>query len=386
MRIDIRIPLLILVCLGPSWRAGSAQRQGEILERQAAQSRTVGAGNATQGMQAPVLGFVYDPNHGEVRAILGIAGASVLGGPMAVPAGVTGVNFAPSRNYALLARRGGGFIGLLTFQGAEEGSLIPICGAISQPDLISFSPSGNTAALYSTAAGQLQVISGLPQSPKLARIIGRDDLPDDVRFLAVADDGVTLLQGTVHSAVYLLPEGGSARLLYRAGDLGGMAFTPRSSDVVVFDREAGTAFLLQGVNNAGAYVLLAEGLTGVGGSALVQVNSRSAVITGTNSNNLWRIDLQTLQVQNVSLPVTPRLLQPLQTSGKYLLLYQSGLPAWIVDTSGEAGAVSFVPASLQPHIRPKPIPLSTSAGLLVGPYGRPDLVNRPTFGPGCTDQ
>jgi len=384
MRIDTRILPLVLICVGLCSLPAPAQRRGQVLESRAAEPNTTQQGNTLQAMQAPVLGFVYgaergalrpvlrNPSisvlglHGELRPILGIPGASVFGGPLAVPVGVTSVQFAPGQNYALLPERTGDSIGLMTFQGAVEGPLIAISGGISQPDIISFSPSGNAAALYSKAEGQLQVITGLPNSPAVARIIPRNNLPDEVRYLAVADDEVTLLEGTAHSEIYLLPAGGSPQFLHGVGDLEGLAFVPGSSDVVAFDRDAGTAFLLQEVNSASAYLVLAEGLSGGGGNVFLQVNRGSAIIASTNSSNLWRVDLQSLQVQNIRLPGLPQMLQPLRTSGNYLLFYQPGQPAWILDSHGEAGAVSFVPASTLPDPRRKPVPLARSANSRVG--------------------
>ena len=229
------------------------------------------------------------------------------------------------------------------------------------------------------------MITGLPQSPDLARVIPRNDLPDEVRLLAVADDGITMLEGTVHNAIYLLPQDGSPRFLHSAGDLEGMVFTPRSSDVVVFDREGGTAYLLQEVSTASTYFPVAEGLTGLGGNVFLQVTSGSAVIASTSSNNLWQIDLQSLQVQNIHLPGMPQMLQPLRTSGDYLLFYRSGLPAWILDSNGAVGAVSLVPASTVARRHPRPIHLSTTGSLLGDAYEQPDLVNQPGFGLACTD-
>jgi len=380
MRSDTRIPLLILVCLGLGPPPTPAQRQGEILDRQGLSPRTADAGNATQGMQTPVLGFVSTGV--ELRPLLGIPGASALGEPFPLPAGVTSVHFEPNQNYALLSPAAGGFIGLMTFQGKGEGEVISICGAISQPDIVAFSPSGAIAALYSKNEERLQVITGLPNSPGVGRVFSANDLPDEPRFLAVADDGVTLLEGTVQNAVYLLPQGGSPRFLHSLGDLQGMAFVPRTSDVAVFDREAGTAFLLQDVSGASSYVPLAEGLTGLGGTVFLQTSSASTVIASTASSRLWQINLQSLNLENIHLPGMPQMLQPLRTSGDYLLFYRSGLPAWILDSNGGMGVVSLVPASTLPRMHPRPIPL---AGLLGNANDQPDLVSRSGFGAGCTD-
>jgi hypothetical protein len=384
MRTHTRVAFLVLVCLGLSSLAALGQRQGQILERPVPQAQSAAEGNSEQqAMQAPLLGFVYGAERSELRPILGIPGASLFGGPISIPAGVTGVYFAPHQNYALLAHRFVGSIGLMTFQGAG-GSAVAVCGAISQPDLITFSPSGSAAVLYSRGAGQIQVITGLPSAPRVARGIATGELPDGLRLLAIADDGVTLLEGTSRNAIYLLPAAGSPQLLYSATDLGGMVFAPRTTDVVVFDRGAGTLFLLQEVGSASSYLPLAEGLAGVG-NAFLEISGSSAVLAGANTSSVWQIDLASLDVQSTRLPVTPRMLQPLQTSGKFLLFYKPGQPAWILDASDESGTVSFVPASNEPRLNPRHVPLSSMGGELLDTSRQPDLANRIVIGSACSE-
>jgi hypothetical protein len=393
MRSGKRILQFALVCLGLGQLQTAGQviegqrypAQGRILVRQESVPSTNDSGNATPGMQTPVLGFVSGADLGELRSLLGVPGASALGEPLAVPAGVRSVYFAPGQSYALLAPKAGQFLGLMEFQGADEGAVVSVCAAIPQPDIVAFSPGASTAALYSKAEGRLQVVTGLPDSPQLARVIPKNDLPDEVRFLAVADDGVTLLEGTVHGAIYLLPQLGSPRLLYTAEDLQGMAFAPRTNDLVAFDRAASTAFLLQDVDGGSSYLLLADGMTGLNGTVFLQTSRAGAVIASTNSSTLWEINLQSRQVQDINLPGTPQMLQPLRTSGDYLLFYRTGFPAWILDSNGAAGVVSLVPASAVARRHPKPFPFWTIPGLRADESEQPDLVSQPGFGAGCTE-
>jgi len=393
MRSGSRIPLLALVCLGlgrlqAAGQGASAQHYpepGRIGVRQESAPSTGSADSATQGMQTPLLGFVSVAEQGELRSLVGIPGASALGEPLAVPAGLRNVYFAPGQSYALLAPSAGDFLGLMTFQGAQEAAAASICGAIPQPDIVAFSPGASAAALYSKAEGRLQVITGLPGSPQLARVVPATDLPDDVRFLAITDDGVTLLEGTIHSSVYLLPQLGSPRLLHTAGDLQGMAFAPRTNDLIAFDRAANTAFELQDVDGAGSYLLLADGLTGMDGNVFLETSRAGAVIASTKSGTLWEIDLKSQQVQNIHLPGMPQMLQPLRTSGDYLLFYRTGFPAWILDSNGVEGVVSFVPAGTAPSKHPKSFPFSTVHGSKGNQNEQPDLVIQPGFGAGCTE-
>jgi hypothetical protein len=297
-------------------------------------------------MQAPILGFVYAPAGSEVRAINGVAGASTQGSPLALPEGITGISFAPGQKSAIVARTSGASVGVVSFLGANPGALVSIPRGISQPDIIAFSPNGTDAALYSALEGQLQVVTGLPDNPQVTRNIGSAELPDAVRVLAIADDGVTLLEGTVHSAVYLLAASGP-QLLESVPDLRGILFNPKTSDALIFDRNGGTLSLLQSVSSSPTSRPLASGLTGLDGTIALQTNGRRAVITSTNANHLWQVDLQSLQVQDLQLPTTPAMLTPLRANGDYLLSWQPGQLAWVVDTNQEKGTVYLVPAAAQ---------------------------------------
>ena len=257
------IILLLLICFPTSLLNLGCGGGGLPRSTQISQSPQTDR-NASQSMQSPMLGFVYATDGGEVRAILGIPGASVLSRPLALPAGVTNLNFAPGQKYAIVEGASGGSIGVMTFPTANPGPLIEISGAISRPDIVSFSPNGAAAVVYSASEGQLEVLEGLPASPRVAREISSADLPNAVRFLALADDGATLLEGTENGSVYRLTEDGGAQLLDTVGDLEGMAFVPQSDNALIFDRNGSSLSLLQSVNTTPSNRSLVGGLTGLG--------------------------------------------------------------------------------------------------------------------------
>jgi hypothetical protein len=139
-----------------------------------------------------------------------------------------------------------------------------------------------------------------------------------VRLLAIADDGVTLLEGTVNRAVYLLADGSTPQFLYSIADIGAMAFASGSGDALVVGRDGGRASLLRNVASSLSSRLLAEGLTGLEGNIAIQVDAGRAIVTGASANDLWQIDLQILEVQTLQLPAPAEMLQPLRTSGVFL--------------------------------------------------------------------
>lgn len=337
---------------------GTAQERA-ALENPAVRVAPLNTASTAQPMGSPVLGFVESASNtvsrgrrspaeglsttaAQVRAILGVPGAAIVSSPLALPRGIQNVYFAPGENYAL-AEQLEGTLALISFTGTQAGPLQAIPGTLSRPDIVSFSPSGSAAAVFSIEEGHLAIITGLPNSPQLAHDLSAADLPAGIQMLALADDGATLLAGASDGRVLMLRPGSAPAPVYSAGQLGGIVFAPASSDALVFDGAGAKVVLLQNVATAPATRMLAEGLTGFSGAALLQVDSGAAVVGAMNGKQISRIDLQTLHVDNLTLPAPLTMLQPLRASHRFLLSALQGQPAWILDMSGEIGAVYFVP-------------------------------------------
>ncbi len=300
--------------------------------------------NVPQALQSPMLGFAYTSAQTEVRVINGVSGASTQGAALSLPAGVTAINFAPGQKSALVEVSGGGSVGAVSFQASEPGPLVTIAGAISHPDIVAFSPTGAAAALYSASEGHIQVITGFPSSPQLTRDLTSAQFSAAPQMLAIADDGVTLLEGTADNAIYLLA-GSSPQLLANVSALGGIAFNPKSTNLLIFDRGAGTLTLMPNVGGVLSTQVIANGLTGLQGTVLFASDGHNALIGGTNVNSIWEVNLQTSQQHTLSLQSPPAMLTPLRTPGDYLVAWQPGGLAWIIDTNPPQGAVYLVPAA-----------------------------------------
>ncbi len=300
--------------------------------------------NTFRPMQRPVLGFVYASDAGELRAIFGIPGASIFSDALELPLGITNVHFSPGQRYAIVERGDEAPLGIIDFAELTQGLLVNIPGAISKPDIVSFNPSGSAVAVYSSSEGRLQVIGGLPEAPRLIREMTRGDLPDEVRLLALADDGIALLEGSNRGLIYLLANDGSVRFLHEAGDLAAMVFSLGSHDVLIFDRIEGSASLLKNVLTAPLSILLINGLITLDGDIDLWIDSNKAIITSANTMEVWQIDRKSMQVKNLQLPARPGTLQLLRAAGKFLFSYLSGEPAWILDASAGMPSLYSVPA------------------------------------------
>jgi hypothetical protein len=343
MRRNLHLETLLLVSLVLSalnFGCGGGGLQPLTQSNQSPQT----SASVSKSMQAPTLGYAYVTTGSEVRAINGVPGASVVSPPIALPEGVTRIDFAPGQKSAIVEQANGTSVGVISFVGAEPGPIVPVTNGISQADIIAFSPNGTAAALYSVSETRLQVVAGLPSNPQLTRDSESSALPDAVRFLALADDGVTVLAGTINSAVYLL-NGNSPQLLASVSSLGAMVFNPKSNDALVFDSGSGALSLWQSVSSALTTRMLASGFTGLQGTVALSSDGRRAVLAGTGADHVWEVDLQSFQTQDLQLPTAPAMLKPLRASGDYLVSWQPGQLAYIVDTNQQKGAVYIVPAA-----------------------------------------
>jgi hypothetical protein len=352
MQPSLRISILILLCIVGRSVSSAGQRQAPPPENSSRRPPAGSNGYVPEPMQRPLLGFAYDNEAGELRAILGIPGALVFGNPLALPAEVTNVHFAPGQRHAIVERDGAP-LGLLPLPGINPGPITEIPSSIIEPSIVSFSPNGASVAIYSSSEGRLEIITGLPDSPRLLRDLTRDDLPDEVKVLALSDKGPTLLEGTVDNDVYRLRLGAVPEFVYGVTDLGGLTFAPSSDDALVFDRDGGSAFLLQNITGSVSHRLIAEQLPDLDGDIVLNFSAGQARISSTNSGHLWQIDLRNQELQDVQLPATPLMLQALRTSGKFLLSAEPSQPAWVLDTTGAAGTLYFVPAASDEEAQPQ---------------------------------
>jgi hypothetical protein len=131
----------------------------------------------------PVLGFIFDPATKRIRSIAGVPGAARVADVPAHLAFDKAV-IAPGSAHALAASTGSeGLVLLRSLNGVPFIEAVP--GSSPHFDIGAFSPSGKSAALYSRSCNCIQVITGMPAAPVLARFVETTA----ATALAITDDG-----------------------------------------------------------------------------------------------------------------------------------------------------------------------------------------------------
>jgi hypothetical protein len=298
--------------------------------------------NAPNGLIGqPILGYITQSSPLRLRAILGVPGSAVLSGAMLLPANTARVHLAPGQAYALAERRNDD-PAVVVLKAGSAGTAIPVDGAIQTPDVVAFSPTGQSALLWSATAG-LQVIGGLPGTPAIVRTVGAAAFPKAIQDAAVSDDGDSVLLASEGGAYQLLRDG-TTRQVISSADSAALAFLPNSSQAAIGDRRAGSVYLWVTGTGQGSASLLSTGLAGLD-IMRATVDGQSLWITNPGGNSVWQLDIRTGGVRTFSLPVSPVSLDRLPYGEISLISSAPGQPTWILLSQGDHASAVFVPAA-----------------------------------------
>ncbi|MGI9074529.1 MAG: hypothetical protein ACR2JB_25165 [Bryobacteraceae bacterium] len=304
---------------------------------------------STTGVSVPTLGFVASQAPARLQPILGIPGSARLGTPLLLPPTVTQIHIAPGHAYALVEQAPGNPLGLVLLQGITTQTrslpLRPIVGALSQIDLLAFSPMGTSAALYSRQTNQLQVLTGLPKSPQLFLNVPNLAIPDGPQKIAVSDDAGAVLISDAAGSVYSVSQNAAPVPVHHSPEISALAFVAQSRESIVCDRTLNTMSFLRDAN--ATPVALgpatddrcqpeAAASTADGKTILLACPAQRAVLSIDRASGVTR-------VHNVS--NSPGALEPLGVRNVFLMSPPEGGTYWLFVWGPNGPVVSFVAAA-----------------------------------------
>lgn len=236
----------------------------------------------------PMLGFVPGPQPWQLQPILGIPGAARFGNPISLPRSATQLYVAPGQAYALAAQGPANPVALAVLQAAGVVSTNPaltaLPGAMTSPDLVAFSPTAQSVALYAQQSGEVQVFSGLPNSPRKAQDIssvGRAAL------LAVSDDAQSVLISDGVGNVYALAQGAAAVPIYHTEEVSALVFVPQSHDAIVCDPVNGVALTSPAIDGI---TLVSPPNTCQPQAATTTADGKTLLLACPAAHLIWSID------------------------------------------------------------------------------------------------
>lgn len=247
----------------------------------------------------PVVGFLQGPGSLELTPILGISSAASLDAPVPAPSGTAKLYLPPREQYALLEKSNASPVAVWDLDAPREGRTRSIPAALAHPDLVAFSPKGTSAGLYSSVAGKLEILAGLPGMPSV-----KIDLPaqtlGSVASLVLSDDGLVVLARNFSGQFYLWSRETAWRLMPWSFSSHVWSFAANSHDLVLSDSQQGLLLFHQvdGPNSPPSILL-----RGAEPDSLAFTSDGQNIIAADSSNGaLWSIDLASGSTRAVAGP------------------------------------------------------------------------------------
>src|SRR5690242_5231942 len=199
----MKLVLIVFLC----GRLALAAQTPQAAVRIGAPNAGSRSGQARGAVGAAVLGFLPGPGPLELSAILGVFGAARLSDPIAAPKTAVRLYVATGQQYVLVEQNSDAPLSVWDL--AANSALTAIAGALPHPDLVAFSPGGDSAALYARESGQIQIIGGMPNRPEVHKTLPPLS-PAATGMIAVSDDAnVVVLRDPTTGDVLISNDGKS---------------------------------------------------------------------------------------------------------------------------------------------------------------------------------
>jgi len=172
----------------------------------------------------------------------------------------------------------------------QAGELTAISGALRHPDLVTFSPRGDSAALYARESGQIQVIGGMPNQPELRRTLPLLS-PSAASMMAVSDDANVVVVRDSAGNVLISNDGKNWQAFSGAYSPLAWTFVPKAHDLIVGDKQENAIFLIEQAGSNSARIVLSE--NSIPDQVSVTRDGQTLVALDSKRGTLWAIDLKT---------------------------------------------------------------------------------------------
>jgi hypothetical protein len=356
MKCSLPINLLLLSLLFPLLVAGQTggPRAAKVRTAVQADARQAaeGSSNAVR-IEAPILGFVFDPAAAGLRPIHGIPGAAVMGERLDLGFEIASAAISPQHNYALVESDDPPGLSLVLLA-AGPASLQLIPDAVRGADQILFSPRGDSALLYRATARRIQVLAGMPKAPSLIREIDTSVLLEPISALAISDDARAVLVAVGRGGagtIWLFADDGGVRFIAAVGQASAVTFLSNSHDAVVADRLFNYVYQLKDVTGSADSLFLAgerEGIAGPVAVALSDDNQR-VFIANSVSGTVLSLSLAGGAAVVVPCDCSIKELHRLSGSAVFRLTEPSAGPMLVFDGDSSEPRFVYVPGDPGPE-------------------------------------
>ncbi|MCU1339250.1 MAG: hypothetical protein JWO19_4831 [Bryobacterales bacterium] len=231
---------------------------------------------------APQLGWV--PDGARIRPVYGIPAAAAIGAAVLTDQDFSRIAASPARNYVLVSTAQNGNV----FIYSPENGLIPLDGAGIAPDFIVLSPRGSSAALWFSSINQVQLVTGLPDTPVI-RQVDASFLGSTPEAVALSDDGAWFA-GTWPAGVHAFGPNGEVNRLPIEDRVSALAFFQGTHDLA-----AASAASLQMVTGVDGFAVVTSLVASADSTlqpvAVAATSDNRKVVLADRSGSVTTVDI-----------------------------------------------------------------------------------------------
>jgi hypothetical protein len=304
------------------------------------------------GFGGYTLGFVFDTRMSALRPLSGIPGATVLGAPLDSGGPIRKAYVAPRQNYAVALTDSGAVV-VQFVSGTDPAVVTPLGIDSAAACIVSLSPNGAAAALYSANEALIRIVTGLPGAPVLARSVPVGTVSGSIRLLAISNDAAVLIavthdsnpDSTSSDAVVIVDNDGNGQNLTNSTHVSALQFAGDAHDLLLTDSSDDTLSIIQGLPDAAAYKVLADGSAGISGPVALNISlNGNLVVANGRTSNILLLDSGGVPIGTYPCQVAPTVLTRLNGNTVFLLnIFSNNDPLWLFDGDSPTPRVMFVP-------------------------------------------
>ena len=286
------------------------------------------AASVVKELSAPVLGLFTNAERNEVRAIVGVPGASLVSDPIVLPDGIGRIFLAPGQHWGVAEIANGSGLAIVFFDGAMPGRVFDVPRSLSQVDVMAFSPSGSAVILYSRASAKIETI--LVSGQIVSNVVDYSEVDLDVSLLAIDDSASAPAVVTNDGSAYLLTREGAPQLVLRGGALAAATYLPRSATLLIVDSSSGLLTAVDEILKSRSVRVLTPLMPE--GTNLLQasLDARYLFVSTSGTRRAVRIDLAELELVSLDLPVDAASMQRMRNGNTFLFSAGAADPAWML--------------------------------------------------------
>ncbi|MDE0105707.1 MAG: hypothetical protein OXN89_25290 [Bryobacterales bacterium] len=294
-------------------------------------------------LDAPVLGYVFDGDSGELHRINGLLGSSSLSDAIGLQSPVSRASVSTNQRFAIVQDGDGRT--LLVDLTVEPPSATELEGVMDGAEGVLFGPSGLVAAFYAKDRGLLQFVDGLGSSPTVGSEIDGLDGLGSISGLALSDSGSVLVatSGGGGGSLYMLPRRARAQRVGSVQEASGLTFLRGEEDAIIADGEANEVIFLRSYGMSWHAITVATENDGLNRPYLAGATGDGSYAVVAVPGGVMSIPLYGGAVSFADCACSPTGLTPLLGGNAFLLTSDPRQPLLAVEV-GEEPRVRFIPA------------------------------------------